>query len=215
MSMEDFIYRIRNDKNAESFSLADKNVDNALALFYANMGYHRFRQPLKFCDPPPALDEVVEQVMPDFNDTLLTSKDIKQIELDFDRRHSYYPRNLPACGACGRRHNMPDDSKLEYCTVNLNERCMDLLVESQATYTWTCTADGQTRSQSRIAEANVNFKQQQITLIIYLAHLYHRQGILSILLIYTEEAVGQFKHDQRKSTIKIPSFRLPNGSSSS
>jgi hypothetical protein len=53
---------------------------------------------------------------------------------------------------------------------------------SQATYTWTCTADGQTRSQSRIAEANANSKQQQITLIIYLAHLYHRQGILSIEL---------------------------------
>jgi hypothetical protein len=43
-------------------------------------------------------------------------------------------------------------------------------------------ADGQTRSQSQIAEANVNSKQQQITLIIYLAHLYHRQGILSIEL---------------------------------
>jgi hypothetical protein len=51
---------------------------------------------------------------------------------------------------------------------------------SQATYTWTCTADGQTHSQSRIA--NANSKQQQITLIIYLAHLYHRQGILSIEL---------------------------------
>jgi hypothetical protein len=53
---------------------------------------------------------------------------------------------------------------------------------SQATYTWTCTADGQTRLQSRIAEANDNSKQQQITLIIYLAHLYHQQGILSIEL---------------------------------
>jgi hypothetical protein len=53
---------------------------------------------------------------------------------------------------------------------------------SQATYTWTCTADGQTHSQSRIAKANANSKQQQITLIIYLAHLYHRQGILSIEL---------------------------------
>jgi hypothetical protein len=57
---------------------------------------------------------------------------------------------------------------------------------SQATYTWTCMADGQTRSQSRIAEANANAnansKQQQNTLIIYLAHLYHQQGILSIEL---------------------------------
>ncbi len=117
--------------------------------FYANMGYHKFGPHLKFCDPPPAPDKVVEQVMPALNDDLLTSKDIKRIELDFDRHHSYYPTNLPACGACGRRHNMPDDSKLEYCTVKLNERCMDLL-------------------------------------------------------IYSEEAVGQFKQDQRKSTIKIP-----------
>jgi hypothetical protein len=149
MSREDFIYCIRNDKNGECFSLADKNVNNALVLFYANMGYHTFGQHLKFCNPPPALDEVVEQVMPDFNDALLNSKDIKQIELDFDRHHSYYPTELPACGACGRRHNMPDDIKLEYCIVNLNERCMDLL-------------------------------------------------------IYSKEAVGQFKQDQRKSTIKIP-----------
>jgi hypothetical protein len=149
MSMEEYIYRIRNDENGECFALADKNVNNALALFYANLGYFRFGQHLKFCDPPRTLDEVVDQVMPDFNDALLTSKDIKQIEVDFDRHHSYYPTNLPACGACGRRHNMPDDSKLEYCTVNLNDRCMDLL-------------------------------------------------------IYSEEAVEQFKQDQRKSTIKIP-----------
>ena len=82
------------------FSLADKNVNNALALFYANFGYHRFGPYLKFSDPPPTLDEVVDQVMPDFNDALLTSKDIKEIELDFHRHHSYYPTNLPACGAC-------------------------------------------------------------------------------------------------------------------
>jgi chemotaxis regulatin CheY-phosphate phosphatase CheZ len=49
MSMEDFIYRIRNDKNGECFSIADKNVNNALTLFYANMGYHKFGQYLKFC----------------------------------------------------------------------------------------------------------------------------------------------------------------------
>jgi hypothetical protein len=42
MSMEDLIYRIRNDKNGEFFSLADNFFNNALALFYANMGYHRF-----------------------------------------------------------------------------------------------------------------------------------------------------------------------------
>ena len=94
--MEDFTDHIRKDKNGESFALADKNVNNALALFYANMSYHRFGQHLKLCGPPPTLDEVVEQVMPDFNDALLTSKDIKQIELDFDRHHSYYPTNLPA-----------------------------------------------------------------------------------------------------------------------
>jgi hypothetical protein len=99
MSMEEFTYRIRNDKNGECFSLADKNVTNALALFYANFGYHRFGQHLKFSNPPPTLDEVVEQVMPDYNDALLTSKDIKEIELDFHRHHSYYPTNLPACGA--------------------------------------------------------------------------------------------------------------------
>jgi hypothetical protein len=95
------------------------------------MGSHRFGPYLKCCDPPPTLDKLVEQVMPDLNDALLTSKDIKQIELDFDRHYLYYPTNLPACGDCGRRHNMPDDSKLEYCTVNQNERCMDLLIYSE------------------------------------------------------------------------------------
>jgi hypothetical protein len=69
--------------------------------------------------------------MPDLSDALLTSKDIKLIELDFDRYHSYYPMKLPACGACGRHRNMPDDSKLEYCTVNLNQRCMHLLIYSE------------------------------------------------------------------------------------
>ncbi len=82
MSMEDFSYRLRNDKNGECFSLADKNVNNALALFYANMGFHKFGQHLKFCDPPPTLDQVAEQVIPDLNDALLDSKDVKEIELD-------------------------------------------------------------------------------------------------------------------------------------
>jgi hypothetical protein len=130
MSTEAFIDHIRNDKNGESFSLADKNVNNALALWYTNMGYHRFGQQLKFRDPPPTLEEVVKQVIPDLDDALLTSKDIKEIEVEFDRHHSYYPTNVPACGACGRRHNIPDDSNLEYCTVNLNDRCMDLLIYS-------------------------------------------------------------------------------------
>jgi hypothetical protein len=109
------------------------------------MGYHKFGPHLKFCDPPPAPDKVVEQVMPALNDDLLTSKDIKRIELDFDRHHSYYPTNLPACGACGRRHNMPDDSKLEYCTVNLNDRCMDLLI-----YSYSEEAVGQFKQDQRI-----------------------------------------------------------------
>jgi hypothetical protein len=95
------------------------------------MGFHKFGQHLKFRDPPPTLDQVVEQVIPDLNDALLDSKDVKEIELDFDRQHSYYPTNLPACGACGRRHNTPDDRKLKYCTMNLNARCMDLLIYSK------------------------------------------------------------------------------------
>jgi hypothetical protein len=52
VSMEDFTDHIRKDKNGESFSFTDKNVDNALALFCANMGHHRFGQHLKFQDPP-------------------------------------------------------------------------------------------------------------------------------------------------------------------
>jgi hypothetical protein len=128
--MEDFQDRIRNDKNGECFSLADKNVNNALALFYANKGYHRYGQHLKFEDPSPTLDQVMKQVIPDLNDAMLSSKDVKEIEQDFHSHHSYYPTNLPACGACGRRHNMPDDSKLEYCTVKLNDRRMDLLMYS-------------------------------------------------------------------------------------
>jgi hypothetical protein len=134
MSTEDFIDHIKNDKIGESFSLADKNLYNGLALFYANMGFHRFGQHLKFRDPPPTLDQVMEQVIPDLDDALLDSKDIKKIELDFERQHSYYPTNLPACGACGRRHNTPDDhSKLQYFTVNLNDKCMDLLIYSEET----------------------------------------------------------------------------------
>ena len=131
MSMKEYVNRIRNDKNGECFSLADKNIVNALALLYANMGFHRFGQHLKFQNPPPTLDEVIEQVMPDLEDALLTSKDVKEIEEEFHKRHSYYPIDLPACGACGRRHNMPDDSELKYTTVNLNDRCMDLLIYSE------------------------------------------------------------------------------------
>ena len=41
MSTEDFINHIKNDKNGEAFSLADKNPNNALALFYANTGFLR------------------------------------------------------------------------------------------------------------------------------------------------------------------------------
>jgi hypothetical protein len=130
MSTEDFINHIKNDKNGEAFSLADKNPNNALALFYANTGFHRFGQYLKFCDPAPTLDEVAKQVIPDLDDAVLTSEDIKRIEVDFDKHHSYYPKNLFACGACGRRHNIPDDSELEYCTMNLSEPCMDLLIYS-------------------------------------------------------------------------------------
>jgi hypothetical protein len=90
MSTEDFIDHIRKDKNGESFSLADKNVNNSMALFYANVSFHKFGQHLKFRDPPPTLDQVAEQVIPGLNDALLSSKDVKEIELDFDRHHSYY-----------------------------------------------------------------------------------------------------------------------------
>jgi hypothetical protein len=69
--------------------------------------------------------------MPDLDDALLTSKNVKEIEEEFNRHHSYYPTNLPACGACGRRHNMPDDSKLEYAKVLLKDKCMDLLILSE------------------------------------------------------------------------------------
>jgi hypothetical protein len=130
MSMEEFVDRIRNDKDGECFSLSDKNINNALALFYANMGYHRFGQHLKFDNPPASLEEVTKHIMPDLEDAILTSKDAKEIEEEFNRRHSYYPTDLPACGACGRRHNMPDDAKLEYSTVKLNETFMDLLIYS-------------------------------------------------------------------------------------
>jgi hypothetical protein len=131
MSTEEFIDRVRNDKNGECFSLADKNVNNALALFYANLGYHRFGQHLKFRLPCPTPDEVMKQVIPDLNDALLTSKDVKKIELDFNKHHSYYPSDLPACGACGRRHNMPDDSNLKYSRVLLKDKCMDPLIYSE------------------------------------------------------------------------------------
>jgi hypothetical protein len=92
----------------------------------ANMGHHRHGQHLKFQDPPPALDEVMEQVMPDLYDALLTSKNVKEIEEEFNRHHSHCPTNLPACGACGRRHNMPDDSKLEHAKASLKDKHMDL-----------------------------------------------------------------------------------------
>jgi hypothetical protein len=127
MPTEDFIDHPRKDKNGERFCLANKNVNNALALFYANMGFHKFGQCLKFCNPPPTFNDVVDQVMPHLNDALLSSKDTTEIELEFDRRHSDYPVNLPGCGACGRRRNMPDDSKLECCEVKLNNKCMNLL----------------------------------------------------------------------------------------
>jgi hypothetical protein len=74
MSMKDFIDHIRNNKNGESLSLADKNANNALVLFHANMGCHRFGQHLHFQDPPATLDQVMEQVMPDLNDALLSSE---------------------------------------------------------------------------------------------------------------------------------------------
>jgi hypothetical protein len=131
MSTEEFTERIRNYKNGECFSLADKNVNNALALWHANMGHHRHGQHLKFQDPPPTLDEVMEQLMPDLDDALLTSKNVKEIEEEFNRHHSHCPTNLPACGACGRRHNMPDDSKLECAKVLLKDKCMDLLTLSE------------------------------------------------------------------------------------
>jgi hypothetical protein len=79
MSMEEFIDRVRNDENGECFSLADKNVTNALALWYVNMGYHRYGQHLKLQDPPPTLDQVVKQIIPDLDDALLTSKNVKKL----------------------------------------------------------------------------------------------------------------------------------------
>jgi hypothetical protein len=43
-------------------------------LFHANMGCHRFGQHLHFQDPPATLDQVMEQVMPDLNNALLSSE---------------------------------------------------------------------------------------------------------------------------------------------
>jgi hypothetical protein len=97
-STEDFIDYIRNNKNRESLSHADKNVNNALAYFYA---IYKFGQHLKLRDPPLTLDQVVEQVIPDLNVALLNSKDVKEIKLNFDRQHSYYPTYLPACTLLG------------------------------------------------------------------------------------------------------------------
>jgi hypothetical protein len=88
MPGEGFTDRIRNDKNGECFSLADKDVNNALALWHANMGHHRCGQHLKFQDPPPTLVEAMKQAMPDLDDALLTrSKNVKEIEEEFDRHH--------------------------------------------------------------------------------------------------------------------------------
>jgi hypothetical protein len=131
MSMEEFIRRIRDDENGECFSRADQNVDNALALFYANMGFDKFGQHLQFRNPPPTLNQVTKQVIPDLNDALLGSEDVKKIEQEFYKHHSYYPTNLPACGACGRRHNSSDDSKLDYHSVNLNHKSLHLLIYSE------------------------------------------------------------------------------------
>ena len=69
--MEDFTDHIRNDKDRESFALAAKNVNNALALLHANVG---FGQDLKFRDPPPTLDQAMERAMPDLDDAMLTSR---------------------------------------------------------------------------------------------------------------------------------------------
>ena len=131
MSTETFVDQVRKKKE-KCFQKAEKNPVNALALFYANLGYHTFGQHLQFRLPPATLAEVRDAALPDLEEATLTNDDCLKFVKEFSRCHSYFPTDLPACGACGQRSNLPDDTSMQYETVLLsNQHLMSMLLMTE------------------------------------------------------------------------------------